>query len=116
MNAEPPNWKRHSPLAVLNGDESREIRTGTAKPGSEVSLSAAGSADPDNDSLSYRWWVYDKPSTWDGPVQIADDDQAIATLHVPPDAVGKTIHVILEVTDNGDPPLTSYRRFVLCSD
>ena len=36
-----------------------------------------------------------------------------ASLTVPADAAGKTIHVILEVTDRGSPNLTRYRRAVL---
>jgi hypothetical protein len=31
----------------------------------------------------------------------------------PSDAAGKTIHVILEIKDDGLPPLTSYRRIVI---
>jgi hypothetical protein len=33
-------------------------------------------------------------------------------LTIPPDAAGKTFHVICEVTDNGTPNLTSYRRII----
>ncbi|HUT14193.1 MAG TPA: hypothetical protein VMY42_27150 [Thermoguttaceae bacterium] len=29
-----------------------------------------------------------------------------------PDEPGKTIHILLEVTDAGSPPLTRYRRIV----
>ena len=32
---------------------------------------------------------------------------------VPHDASGKTIHLILEVTDDGTPNLTAYKRIVL---
>jgi hypothetical protein len=32
---------------------------------------------------------------------------------MPADAAGKTIHVILEATDDGDPPLTRYRRIIV---
>jgi hypothetical protein len=32
---------------------------------------------------------------------------------VPDDARDKTIHIILQVTDDGDPPLTRYRRVVV---
>jgi hypothetical protein len=38
---------------------------------------------------------------------------ADATLAVPADAAGKEIHVVLEATDAGDPPLTRYRRAVV---
>jgi len=108
-----PDEANHAPTAVLGGDQSRAIVIGKAEPASIARLSAAGSSDPDGNSLSYRWWVYREPSTCDCPVQIEDDDQTIAILHVPQDALGKTIHVVLEVTDDGTPPLTSYRRCVL---
>ena len=41
------------------------------------------------------------------------DASAQATLDVPADAKGRTIHVILEVTDAGEPALTRYRRIVV---
>jgi hypothetical protein len=44
---------------------------------------------------------------------IADSSLAETTLEVPLDAKGRTIHVILEVTDNGQPPMTRYRRLVV---
>jgi len=85
----------------------------SAHPGSEIKLSARGSYDPDQDRLSYRWWVYkDAGSYWDAaPVQ--DADAVDATITVPNQASGRTIHVILEVTDDGEPRLTAYRRIVL---
>jgi len=36
-----------------------------------------------------------------------------AELVWPAGAAGKTVHVILEVTDSGSPPLTAYRRVVV---
>jgi hypothetical protein len=111
-----PEDANHAPVAVLNGDHSREVLECTAKPESTLRLSAAGSSDLDEDSLTFRWWGYPEPSTWDGPVEIEDADEAVATVHVPQDAAGKTIHLILEITDDGDPPLTSYRRCVVQVD
>jgi len=32
---------------------------------------------------------------------------------IPKDASGRTIHVLLEVVDTGNPPLVAYRRVVL---
>jgi hypothetical protein len=38
----------------------------------------------------------------------------IASVIVPPDAVkGQTIHLILEVSDDGTPELTRYRRVII---
>jgi hypothetical protein len=34
-------------------------------------------------------------------------------LSIPDDAAGRTVHVVLELTDAGTPPLTAYRRVAL---
>jgi hypothetical protein len=46
-------------------------------------------------------------------VAISGSDSRRATVNVPEDSTGKSIHVICEVTDNGKPGLTSYRRIIL---
>jgi hypothetical protein len=102
----------HAPIAVCNGDTSRQVWRQKVTPGDVVSLSAAGSSDPDGDRLRYRWWIYDEAGTCPADVSIANADTVAATLNVPPQAAGE-IHVILEATDEGTPPLTSYRRVIL---
>ena len=37
----------------------------------------------------------------------------MARLMVPKTSAGKTIHIVLEVSDDGEPKLYSYRRVVL---
>jgi hypothetical protein len=81
-------------------------------PGSTVTLDASGSHDPDGDHLAYRWWVYREAGTYPGNVEITSADRPVAAVKVPADAGGTDFHVILEVTDDGDPPLTSYRRVI----
>jgi len=103
----------HEPKAAFAGQRSVRVVELEAKPGEQVRLSAAGSTDPDGQKLTYRWWVYQEAgSYWRSP-QIDGAGQPEAVLHVPADAAGRTIHVILEVTDTGKPPLTSYRRVVI---
>jgi len=108
-----PKDANHPPVAVINNDRTGKAIPVDAKPGERVSLSAAGSSDPDGDRLSYRWWVYREAGTYDGDVKVEGADKAEATLVPPADAAGKTVHVILEVTDSGTPPLTRYRRAVI---
>jgi len=103
----------HEPSAGLGGDTSRRVLQVRTEPGAEVKLSAEGSADPDGDVLSYRWWVYREPGSYWAAPPIQHAERPEATLTVPADAAGRTIHVILEVTDSGKPPLTGYRRLVL---
>jgi hypothetical protein len=99
-----------------------------AKPGDVVKLSAKGTKDPDGDELTYKWWQYKEPGSYKGAVDIANGDKPQASFVVPND-VGRapfcdisqngnpgnseTVHVICEVTDNGTPPLTRYRRVIV---
>jgi hypothetical protein len=104
----------HHPVAVVNGDASRRVLEVAATAGSSVKLTAEGSSDPDKNALTFAWFFYDEPSSYKGSVSIKDSASSAATVTIPADAAGKTIHVILEVTDNGTPPLTHYRR-VICN-
>jgi len=82
--------------------------------GDTISLSARGSTDPDGDALTYRWWQYEEADAYDGTVAIENADHREATLTIPNDASdGKTIHIICEVTDDGNPPLTRYGRVIV---
>ena len=101
----------HNPVAVFNGEPSKNVIFQNISPGQTVTLSATGSSDPDRDSLSYKWFQYQKPGTYSGSVAISNSTSSKASF-VAPDAVGQTIHIILEVQDDGNPPLVSYRRVV----
>jgi hypothetical protein len=85
----------------------------SARPGENVKLTAAGSSDPDGDRLSFRWFVYPEAGTYARDVPLSDAAAETAALAVPADAAGKTVHVVLEVTDDGEPALTRYRRAVI---
>ena len=45
-------------------------------------------------------------------VTATEADAAEVTINLPPNVVGD-LHVIPEVTDSGQPPLTTYRRVVV---
>jgi hypothetical protein len=106
----------HPPVPKLG--HPRELRV---KPGGRLELSAAGTSDPDGDTLSYRWQHYPEPGTFTfasgrsaRPLKIEGSDQPEATF-VAPDKFGRagTAHVILAVTDSGSPPLTRYERVIV---
>ena len=102
----------HPPQATLNGHPSRRIMFLRTKPGEHISLNASGSSDPDGNNLRYRWYVYREAGTYRGVVRLKGE--TTENDLVAPEVTGKaTIHVILEVTDDGRPALTSYRRIVL---
>lgn len=103
----------HHPVAVLNGDDGRSVIRHHVSAGDVVALSAEGSRDPDGDRLGYSWSIYLEPSTYSGDVDIQNQSEPEVMIRVPDDASGTSIHVILEVSDNGEPSLISYRRMVL---
>jgi len=99
----------HPPVVVLKHAAYMEI-----KPGTTIKLSAQGTIDPDGDNLSYRWWQYEEADSFKGIVTIQDADNQVASVLVPSEAVkGETIHIVCEVTDNGTPALTRYKRVII---
>jgi hypothetical protein len=99
-----------------------------ADAGQTVTLDAAGSSDPDGQTLHYKWWVYaeaglDGTHGADVIMSGADQQKAAVTVHSPcrqawipgmiPCRGEGVAHIILEVSDDGPAPLTSYRRIVL---
>ena len=102
----------HHPIAVIGRDKQRGVVFKSVKAGGTVKLDVSRSVDPDNDRLSFQWIQYKEPSTYKGNLNIAEGDSKLF-LHIPSDAQGKDIHLILRVTDDGVPALTSYRRVVI---
>jgi hypothetical protein len=103
----------HHPIAVVNGDTTRQVLEIPAKAGAKVALTAAGSSDPDKNALVYAWSFYQEPSSYKGTVTVQDNASATPTVVIPADAAGKDIHVILELHDNGSPNLYAYRRVIV---
>ena len=67
--------------------------------------------------LKFNWWVLSAAGTFDQTVEIsANNGASVATINVPPDSAGKTFHVICEVTDDGTPNLSGYRRIIFATD
>ena len=100
----------HHPIAILNHDSSKQVLYKTVAPEEKVSLSAKGSFDPDGRNLSYHWFQYvgDENTPHVG---IENEHQSEASLAAPQEPC--EIHVILEVTNDGSPPLTGFRRLVI---
>lgn len=104
----------HHPVIIINHHPGQRYIEIWASPGEKIYLSASGSSDPDGDSLSYRWFVYPEPGTPGTVPTIMDDDEKMAECHLPEESNrGDAFHIILEVTDDGEPSLTSYRRIVV---
>lgn len=102
-----------NPVVIINGKGDIEPISIEAKPGKEVLLDASKSYDPDNHNLSFKWWILPEAGTYNKEIVIINKNSSKINIKIPIDINGKSIHVICEVTDNGEPNLTSYRRIIM---
>jgi hypothetical protein len=102
------NEANHTPVVNVDSELTRDV-----KPGDTVKLSATAT-DPDGDKLTFRWWQYSEADSAAATVTIAGSDSAHEASFVAPNEPGKQVHIILEATDNGTPPLVGYQR-VICN-
>ena len=118
----------HQPRAVIAGYPDAGPIMIAVKAGEAVTLDAGASTDPDHGQhLRFRWFAYPEAGARLTPltdVQIAGDDGPRATLRAAkpcrpafsfmalPCAEGEA-HIIIAVTDDGQPTLTSYRRIIV---
>lgn len=104
----------HNPLAVLNGNRTRDVLDLAANPGETIRLSAEGTSDPDGNEIEAQWWVYSEPSEGlTEPVRLTGTNGLTMTVRVPEVTNSATVHVILQVSDNGTPKLWAGRRAVI---
>jgi hypothetical protein len=104
-----------NPYVVIPNDtinititKKKKVKKGTMI---SLSLDASKSFDPDGDNLQFSWWQ--QPEIGKTKVKIEQADQPIATLRIPADAKGDTIHIICEVHDDGPYHLPAYRRIII---
>jgi hypothetical protein len=97
----------HNPVATVAGTLVR-----TVAPGETVTLDASPSTDPDGNQITFKWWQYCEADPAENRVTITNANAKTASFVVPNEP-GKQLHIILEVTDDGAPPLTHYQR-VIC--
>ena len=103
-----PEYKDANHEPVIEGELAM-----TGKPGETLRLRYKVT-DPDKDEITVKWWPYVSACTYKGKVSVADPTQSSTTFTIPTDAqTGDTIHLILEATDNGMPPLNHYLRLII---
>ena len=102
----------HLPVAVANGSMDKMPLVIKLKKGKTITLDASKSFDPDHDEISFEWLVY--------PVKTEIDNKAIlkenankAIIQVNRADIGGGLSLLLRVTDNGNPKLTSYKRILI---
>jgi Protein of unknown function (DUF1593) len=118
----------HNPVVVVNGQGGTAPIVLDAEVGKPVTLDASGTRDPDGQTLHYHWFHYGEAGLADGnlaDVSLSEADTAKALVTAKAVCRAKWLplgapcsgdgvaHVILAVTDDGSPRLTSYRRVIL---
>lgn len=136
------DWTLTGDDSAVNHAPAVEVLEGidlSAAPGETVTLTARGT-DPDGDHLTYRWWRYFEADTYEDSkpttetegshffnmtrtpgedevidaISITGADQAQMHFTVPENAKkGDTIHMIVEVQDDGAHTLTRYQRVII---
>jgi len=114
----------HPPEVVVNGAEGRAPVSLSACENRTVTLSAAGTRDPDGNELVYHWWQYREATGGVNPQELTLSGADSKEVQVMTPATQKPApnvdipserlyHVVLSVTDDGTPPLTRYRRVLV---
>lgn len=101
-----------NPIAVINKNKGIEILKVKPRQATTVTLDASKSYDPDGDKLTFKWWIQPEAGTYAKDITITNGNTSIVSIDFPDGSAGKTFHVICEITDNGVPNLTSYRRII----
>jgi len=97
---------------VLNGDRTKNILTISATNGATIALNAEGTSDPDGNSVRATWWIYPEAGNISGAMLSATNGLQ-TQVQLPQIKKPGKLHVILQVQDDGEPPLTAYRRAII---
>ena len=108
-----PGEVNREPVAVIDGDSSKSILRFQADPGEVITLDASDSYDPDGDQIIFNWFRYYEADTYNGDLAISNPSGDSQHITVPDDLGNSNIHLVLEVIDNGEPQLVSYRRVII---
>ncbi|MBK8502602.1 MAG: DUF1593 domain-containing protein [Saprospiraceae bacterium] len=103
----------HNPIAVLNGDQTKQIISIESVKNQAIKLSALGSSDPDGDQVTMIWFIYQEAGAEGIKAHLDTNSGKEVLLQVASDCGPGEIHVILQIEDAGTPPLVSYRRAVI---
>lgn len=98
----------HPPVVLLKRGKDIKIKNGK-----KITLDASKSSDPDGNNIVFSWWQYKEAGTFNGTVKINDQGKAKINFVAPEVREPQSIHIILKVSDNGNPSLCAYQRVII---
>ena len=98
----------HHPIIHITGNLDRTVSSGK-----NVTSKADKTKDPDGNELSFKWLQYKEAGSYNGEVKLQNQDANIVSFTAPQVSKPETIHLILEVLDNGSPALKAYQRIII---
>lgn len=101
----------HNPIPIIDDNKTKQILTYRVQPGKKFFIDASNSKDPDGDNLNFNWWIYQEASSSIAMLKNCQDSKV--EVEIQDKAPEGKIHIILEVKDNGNPQLVSYRRVII---
>ena len=109
-----PEDSNHAPIAVVDGDHSKDPLKVKANAGETLKFNAAESYDPEGNQLKFEWMIY--PEAGDLQQNVNLNKQGAEASLIVPDLNGQEVHVITKVIDDGKPPLVSYKRIIITNE
>lgn len=98
----------HAPEIVLSHPEKISLKSGQGQ-----GFDAFETTDPDGDSFSFLWYVYPEAGS-KKESKIGGTENAHGVYWTAPEVEKEeTVHMILKVTDRGEPRMCSYKRIVI---
>jgi len=98
----------HNPIVTIKGKLDR-----TASSGEKVTINASETKDPDGDKLTFKWWQYKEAGSLNDLLNLQNAETDKVSFVAPKVSKPETIHIIIEVNDNGSPMLKSYQRIII---
>ncbi len=103
----------HAPKILFTGQANQNPMMLKCKTDEVIMLDASISFDQDNHQLKWEWIYYREAGSYEGDLLIEKLQNGKAEVQIPKDATAKNLHIILRLSDDGEPSLCAYQRVIL---